>query len=239
MLQNGFVNWDDEANLLQNRNYRGLGWAQLRWMFTTFYGGHYQPLAWVSFGMDYLLWGTEPFGYHLTNLLFHAANAVLFYFFAREILVAALNQSASANSLLMMLAAGLSALLFAIHPLRVESVAWATERRDVLSGTFLLSCVLCYLRGVKYHPDPTPNSVDVCFGFVLWFVYPFQSDRGNAADSSPCSGYLSFETDPFESGKWPTTEIGKLLLEKIPFFVLAIGCCIDRAFSARRGDEVA
>ena len=92
VLQNGFVNWDDEGNLLQNRNFRGLGWAQLRWMFTTFYGGHYQPLAWVSFGMDYLLWGTEPFGYHLTNLLLHAANAVLFYFLAREILADALDQ---------------------------------------------------------------------------------------------------------------------------------------------------
>ena len=149
VLQNGFVNWDDEANLLQNRNYRGLGWAQLRWMFTTFYGGHYQPLTWVSFGMDYLLWGMEPFGYHLTNLLFHAASAVLFYFLSREILAAALDQSASANTLWMTLAAGFSALFFAIHPLRVESVAWATERRDVLSGSLLLSCVLCYLRGVK------------------------------------------------------------------------------------------
>ena len=221
VLQNGFVNWDDEANLLQNRNFRGLGWAQLRWMFTTFYGGHYQPLAWVSFGMDYLLWGTEPFGYHLTNLLLHAANAVLFYFLAREILAAALDQSARANTLSMTLAAGFSALVFAIHPLRVESVAWATERRDVLSGTFLFSCVLCYLRGVKI-TQPRRRSPWMCAS-VLFFglsilskaiavtlpivllvldIYPLKRIRSNA-------------------GKWPTSEIGKLLVEKIPFLVLA------------------
>jgi hypothetical protein len=60
VLWNGFVDWDDDKTLTQNPHYRGLGWTQLRWMFTTFHAGHYQPLGWVTFGLDYVVWGTEP-----------------------------------------------------------------------------------------------------------------------------------------------------------------------------------
>ena len=79
-LHNEFVNWDDNETLVGNPRYRGLGWSELRWMFSTFHMGHYQPLSWMTFALDYLLWGMNPFGYHLTSLLFHSANAVLFYF---------------------------------------------------------------------------------------------------------------------------------------------------------------
>jgi len=144
-LQNGFVDWDDEATLVHNPNYRGLGWAELRWMFTTFHMGHYQPLSWVTFALDYLLWGMEPFGYHLTNLLLHAINAVLFYFLAVRLLTLA-HGRAVPGELAVRVAAVFSSLIFAVHPLRVESVAWATQRRDLLSGLFLLAAVLCYLR---------------------------------------------------------------------------------------------
>ena len=68
-------------------------------MFTTFHMGHYQPLSWVTFGIDYLIWGMDPFGYHLTNLLLHAANAVLFYFVSRQLLSAALSIPAGENNL--------------------------------------------------------------------------------------------------------------------------------------------
>jgi Flp pilus assembly protein TadD len=147
-LHNQFVNWDDEENLLNNPHYRGLGWTQLRWMWTTFHAGHWIPLTWMTFGLDYLLWGMKPFGYHLTSLLLHAANAVVFYFLAREILTSALPGPAERGHALAV-SAGCAALLFAIHPLRVESVAWATERRDVLSGLFYLLTILVYLRACE------------------------------------------------------------------------------------------
>ena len=95
ILENGFVNWDDEHALLKNQNYRGLGWEQLRWMFTAFHMGHYQPLSWVTFGLDYLLWGLNPFGYHLTNLVLHVVNAVLFYFLAFRLLSLTLTVTAA------------------------------------------------------------------------------------------------------------------------------------------------
>jgi len=144
-LQNQFVNWDDAANLVDNPHYRGLGWTQLRWMWTTFLMGHYIPLTWMTFGLDYLLWGLKPVGYHLTSLVLHAANAIVFYFVAFRILGLALPDPGDRRGGLA-LSAGFAALLFALHPLRVESVAWATERRDVLSGFFYLLTILVYLR---------------------------------------------------------------------------------------------
>ena len=139
------MDWDDEPNFLLNESYRGLGWTQLKWMFTAFHLGHYAPLTWITFGADYLVWGLDPLGYHLTNLLLHTANAVVFYLIAFRLLQGGI-PGATDRPLPLRLSAALAALVFAVHPLRVESVAWATERRDVLSGLFYLLAVLVYLR---------------------------------------------------------------------------------------------
>src|SRR5207244_3203976 len=144
VLQNQFVDWDDQRNFLDNPHYRGLGWTHLRWMWTT-HMGHWIPLTWMTFGLDYLLWGMNPVGYHLTNLLLHVTNAVVFFFVVRRILTLALPSPAERSHALAV-SAGFAALVFAIHPLRVESVAWVTERRDVLSGLFYLLTILVYLR---------------------------------------------------------------------------------------------
>src|SRR5438034_2289441 len=116
-------------------------------MWTT-HQGHYIPLTWMTLGLDYLVWGMNPVGYHLTSLLLHAANAVVFFFVVRRILALALPSPAERGHALAV-SAGVAALVFAIHPLRVESVAWVTERRDVLSGLFYLSTILMYLRACE------------------------------------------------------------------------------------------
>jgi Tfp pilus assembly protein PilF len=146
LLWNEFVDWDDYDNLVNNVHYRGLGWTQLRWMFTTFHMGPYQPLSWMSLGLDYLMWGMNPIGYHLTNLILHAANGALFYFICRRLLAMAFSMTDNDQSWQLSLSAAFGALFFAVHPLRVESVAWATERRDVLSGFFFLFTIYRYLR---------------------------------------------------------------------------------------------
>jgi Tfp pilus assembly protein PilF len=145
-LKNQFVDWDDYENLISNPHYRGLGWSQIRWMFTTFHMGPYQPLSWMTLGLDYLIWGMNPVGYHLTNLILHVANALFFYFICRRLLALALPTPSSQRDWQLDISAAFAALVFAIHPLRVESVAWATERRDVLSGFFFLATLDCYLR---------------------------------------------------------------------------------------------
>ena len=153
VLWNGFVEWDDYENLLNNPHYRGLGWNQLRWMFTTIHMGPYQPLSWLTLGVDYLLWGMNPVGYHLTSIILHAANAVFFYFICRRLLIAALLLAENERSWRLTLSAAFAALFFAVHPLRVESVAWATERRDVVSGFFFLWTIYCYLRVLSPRDD--------------------------------------------------------------------------------------
>src|SRR3989442_9571956 len=102
----------------------------------------------MTFGMDCLLWGMNPVGYHLTSLLLHATSAVVVFFLARRFLTLALPR-ASGRGQALTVSAGFAALVFAIHPLRVESVAWATEQRDVLSGLFYLLTLLTYLRACE------------------------------------------------------------------------------------------
>jgi protein O-mannosyl-transferase len=218
-IQNGFVNWDDDHMIYENPFYRGLGWTQISWMFTTFHMGHYQPLSWLSLGLDYLVWEMEAFGYHLTSLVLHAGNAVLFYLLALRLL--RLSEFKNSGETRLRIAACFSALAFSVHPLRVESVAWVTERRDVLSGFFLLSCVLCYLRavlassGTKYKQWLGAAIVLYAFSLLskavgmtlpllllIMDIYPLRRLTGGPA-------------------KWFTAENRSLWWEKLPFFILA------------------
>lgn len=153
-VRNDFVNWDDTTNLTDNPDYRGLGWTQMKWMWTTRLLGHYIPVTWMTFGLDYKIWGMNPFGYHLTNVLLHAANAVLFYFLALAIFRLAMRASSVEARRRIPIGALFAALVFALDPLRVESVAWVTERRDVLSGLFYLLAILAYLRAFEDPEQP-------------------------------------------------------------------------------------
>lgn len=138
-LDNGFIAGDDTALLLDNPGFRGLAWENLKWMFGGIHFGSYAPLAWLSLAFDHLLWGLDPAGLHLTSLLIHAGNALLVYRIALE-----LAESPAG--------AAFAALFFALHPLRVESVVWAAERRDVLCGFFSLMTVLLYVRRSRAAP---------------------------------------------------------------------------------------
>jgi Flp pilus assembly protein TadD len=150
-LDGKFLTWDDDVNFLTNESYRGLGWAQIRWAFSNVRMGHYIPLTWLSLSANYVAGGMNPWGYHLVSLLIHAANAILFYLVARRLLAAARDggRQTARREALLVAGAATAALVFALHPLRVESVAWITERRDVLSGLFFLAATLAYLRGVE------------------------------------------------------------------------------------------
>jgi Tfp pilus assembly protein PilF len=168
-LGNDFVNWDDERNFLLNPNYRGLGWTEIEWMWTTHLLGRYVPITWMTLGLDYTIWGMNPLGYHLTSVLFHAVNAVLFYFLALALLRLAMPDRSKETQARIPIGALFAALVFALHPLRVESVAWVTERRDVVSGMFFLLSILAYLRG---NPDLPGAPIRrkyywACFGFFI------------------------------------------------------------------------
>lgn len=141
-LAAGWVNWDDDVAVQNNPWLRELSASSLRWMFTESRVGHWTPLAWLSLALNYAAGELEPFGYHLVNVLLHALAALLAALTFEALLARAAPDWDLARR---RCAALVGALLFALHPLRVESVAWITERRDVLSGVFWLGALWAWL----------------------------------------------------------------------------------------------
>lgn len=225
-LQNDFVDWDDPGMLLENPQYRGLGPAHLRWMFTTFHMGHYQPLSWVTLALDYVTAkacvgnGLDPRPYHLTNVLLHAASAVLVYFLALRLLRSA-TKGGGVRPWSLDCAAVFAALLMALHPLRAESVAWVTERRDVLSSFLLLLTVLAYLRAAEF-----ARRAHVRWLLLALLVYALSLLSRAIGVTLPLILLL---LDWF-----PLKRIGRrALLEKLPFVILAVPAAIVAPLAAR------
>ena len=234
-LGNDF-NYDDDANIVRNPHYRGLGLQQLRWMFTTFHMGHYQPLSWMSLGLDYLIWKDRPFGYHLTNLILHVANTVLVYWLA-IVVIARSNPSAGLTRKRptggVRFGAALAALLFAVHPLRVESVAWVTERRDVLSSFFLLATVLAYFR--VHRPGPVPRRRG---WMVITLLLYTMSLLSRALGVTLPVILLVLDWYPLRrwgggKGRWLGREARTVWLEKVPFIVLATAAAMVAPLAQR------
>jgi len=238
VLRHGFVDWDDDRILIENANYRGLGWPNLQWMFTTFYKSLYRPLTWASFGFDYLLWGMNPAGYHLSNLLLHTLNAVLVYH------VALLLYSLPALGLIgwgdssVKIIAGIAALLFSIHPLRVEPVAWVSARNDLLSALFVLASAVCYLKYAQA-AERLPASWRWAGFAVVMYMLAMLSKAGNFAlplvflvlDVYPLGRWRQLSTDGFGPA------VKKLVWEKTPLFLVSIvGAAV--AFAAKQSDAM-
>lgn len=141
--RNGITNWDDPRNFIENTGYRALDQKHLRWMFVDSISlENYEPLSWLLVGLIYSLYGANPAGYHLTAVLLHALNALLFYILC--IKLAATRESGPTTNVNFF--AGLAALVFSLHPLRVECVAWMSGQHYVLAGTFFLLSILAYLQ---------------------------------------------------------------------------------------------
>ena len=223
VLWNQFVDWDDYENLLNNPAYRGLGWNQLRWMWTTFHMGPYQPLSWMTLGLDYIVWGMNPFGYHLTSLIVHASNALLFYFVLRLLLSASFSLADKERSSQLALSAAFAALLFAIHPLRVESVAWATERRDVLSGFFFLWTIYSYLRA-NSNPHRAAPARRWMNAALIFYVLSLLS-KGIGITVPVVLLILDIyplRRLPWNPRQWFVCGRDRVLQEKIPFVLVAM-----------------
>lgn len=249
-LANEFVDWDDLQILVQNDRFRGFSLDHLAWMFTTGFGGHYQPLSWLTFAIDHTLWGEAAFGFHLTNLLLHVVAATVLLCVARRLIRAAMPDCAEAA---VWLGAGLAAMLFAVHPLRVESVTWATERRDVLSGALLMATVLLYLRAVDgsqrrwawlgvsllaYVLSLLSKASGMTLPFVLLIidVYPLRRflkvRQRIALDGRADGSAVRVHDTPMEIEKRPPAPPG-ILLEKAVFLAPAIVVAIVAAWAQR------
>jgi tetratricopeptide (TPR) repeat protein len=147
VLTNGFV-WDDIIMISENPNVKGFDGSHIKWVLTTFYDGNYHPIYWMTLGIDHLLWGGAPSGYHFTSLAWHALNAVLFFYMTLALLGTVRPGSARAPSEALVSGALIGALFFALHPLRVETVAWLSARGDLLCAAFLMISIIGYLKMV-------------------------------------------------------------------------------------------
>src|SRR5208282_1190066 len=132
VTRNGFLNYDDNGYIAKNPHVRaGLTWVTVKWAFTTYQQANWHPLTWLSHALDCELFGLHPAGHHYMNVLLHAANVVLLFLL--------LENATGFRWRSLMVAA-----LFALHPINVESVAWAAERKNVLSMLFFLLALYAY-----------------------------------------------------------------------------------------------
>jgi protein O-mannosyl-transferase len=244
-LHNGFVDWDDDLNFIENADYRGLGWPQVRWAWTTFMAGVYQPLAWLAFETQYVLCGLDPRGYHLTSLLLHATVAVSFYALSVALLVRCRPDPFLHRPWARAAGAGLATALFVVHPLRVEAVAWASCQPYLPCALFAVLAVLAYLRAVGDGPSPRwgwlagscalyvaallckAPAVALPAVLVILDVYPLRRLGGGP-------------------GRWLGPAARRVWLEKAPFVAtglvfmgLALAAKADAHSLMLRGDDVA
>lgn len=202
-LQNGFVNWDDQACVYENPNIRSIDGTFFRYAFTAVVNSNWHPLTVISYALDYSVWGLDPLGYHLTNNIFHSFNVFLV-----ALVAVRLARLSGISGSIVFFTGLISAVVFGLHPLRVESVAWIAERKDVLSGFFFLLSVYSYLRYAA-------SSGKAPYVFSLIFFSLALLSKPMAVTLPAVLIILDY---------YPLSRLDdwkKALVEKIPFFLLA------------------
>jgi tetratricopeptide (TPR) repeat protein len=221
-LQNDFINYDDDVYVTGNPHVQaGLNAATVAWAFQSTDASNWHPLTWLSHMADCSLHGLDPRGHHLTSILFHAVNAVLLFLLLHQL------TGSTWRSLFV-------ATVFGVHPLRVESVAWVAERKDVLSLFFGLLAMMAYTRHARQSAiRHSPFAISYALALVFFAL---------SLMSKPMLVTLPFVLlllDYWPLGrvtrdKWQVTG-GKLVMEQIPFFVLSAGSCVITFLAQRHG----
>jgi protein O-mannosyl-transferase len=195
ILHNDFTNWDDPTVIQTNPLIRHLDWGSVHRIFTSNYLGNYQPLHLFSYALEYRLYGLNPSGYHATSLILFLLSSVLVFLLAREL---------SGNDWI----AALTALLFVLNPMRVESVAWATERKDTLYLLFCLGALLAYLRYLG-------RKEDLRWYLATFFLFVLSVLSKLSAVSFPAALLMI----DYIQGRAFTR---RLILDKLPFLAVSV-----------------
>ncbi len=235
VLYNEFLDNDASVNFVASLNQYGLISAKLKWIFSTLHSGYYQPLPWLTFALDFIVWELDPLGFHLTSLMIHTSNAVLVYFLARQLLAVSFPNLIASNELALQSAAGFAALFFALHPLRVEPVAWLSARNDLLSVFFFLVTILCYFRAAV---GPDADRYRLTWTLIAVFAYAL------SLLSSPLAvawvwvlviiDFYPLRRLGKNSVRWFGPDTRRVLWEKYPFVALAFASW-SMAYFAEQG----
>jgi tetratricopeptide (TPR) repeat protein len=219
-----FINYDDNVYITDNPQVQeGITSKGIIWAFTTNHTGNWHPLTWISHMLDCTLYGPNPGGHHLTNVLLHMANALLLFVLLRWT-TGAIWRSA------------LVAALFALHPLHVESVAWVAERKDVLSTFFWMLTMLAYVHYVN-RPGwkryilvlinfslglmAKPMLVTLPFVLLLLDYWPLNRFQSRAA-----TGFVGDQPPNFRSSGYDRLPIHKAVMEKAVLFMMSLASCV-------------
>lgn len=223
-----FINFDDPVYVTNNENvFRGLSWHSVGWAFSTIHGGNWHPVTWLSHMLDCQVFGDKARWHHMDNVAIHAANAVLLFLLFLQMTGA-------------MWRSTFVAALFALHPLHVESVAWISERKDVLSTFFGLLTLMAYVRYVKAK-SASATPANPGGNHRLWYVlslatfilglmskpmlvtFPFLM---LLLDFWPLRRIYDLRFTIYEPKDAPMSpnnvSLKKLIWEKVPFFILAL-----------------
>ena len=233
-LRNGFVNWDDDIYVYQNARVRNPTLPAMVGVFSSIHAsGNWHPLTELSHMADGAMWGMRPMGHHLTSILLHGLNAALVVVLACALARARMRSAAhSSRATIAGIAAG---LVWGLHPLRVESVAWVSERKDLLCASFYLVGLLGYLR----HAAPAGEAGSETtrtrdrrgyLGALAFFLLALLSKP--MAVSFP---FVLLVLDGYPLGRMGRTRVWRLVAEKLPFFALALGSAIVTLKAQRAG----
>ncbi len=201
--RSGFVNWDDGPYVYDDPVIRVMDLRFFKTIFTRVLVYNWHPLTIFSYALDYRIWGLNPVGYHLTNIIFHAVNASLVFFLSLRLIETKFKQTNGS-----FIAALFTAVLFAVHPLHVESVSWISERKDVLCGFFYLLGLITYLKYINSEHSKNRLYATTLIYFILALL------------SKPMA--VSFPLALLILDFYPLERLSaKSVVEKTPFFALS------------------
>jgi hypothetical protein len=218
-LRHQFVNYDDDVYVFKNAQVaRGLTLEGTVWAFTHVHAANWHPLTWISHMLDCQVYGLNPGGHHLTNVLLHAATAILLFIVLRQITGTFWRST-------------FVAAVFAIHPLRVESVAWVAERKDVLSGLFFVLTIGAYIRYARAPWSHLRYGLVVLLFALGLMCKPMLVTMPLVLlmlDDWPLKRFATLQSQAEH-----TNIRRRLILEKFPLLGLGLASCVVTLFAQR------
>jgi tetratricopeptide (TPR) repeat protein len=231
-LQNEFVNWDDDEYVYKNPFIRSINLRLFTSAFGGFHAGNWHPLTWISHAIDYAIWGLNPLGHHLMSIVLHALNTFLVVFLVVQLIEICRKTTRDAgisgsflNDRATHVAGAVTGLFFGLHPLHVESVAWVSERKDVLCALFFLSSIVLYTRYVSLANNEPGQRTSVSRWFDKRYILAV-GFFALALLSKPMAVSLPFvllilDWYPFRRIRSLET-FGAAFIEKLPFIALSL-----------------